>query len=409
MLCSVAVATNSLDVEPACPGTDEHLHVPRSAERALRAERRPFDSIDRDAWDVLAARNPWATPFSQWAFQRAWWDAYGTNAHEETVVVFDPQHPDGEILGIVPLMHRHEVETRDALTRTTLRPGAGLELTPVEPTAKAVFFGASYHSDYATVLADPADLPAVADALVDLLAADQPADAAHPMAWDVVDLRRLRCGDPAADALADAFGAREIEEAWTLNLEREDVCPVVTLPANATFDEYLATLGKKERHEVRRKLRRAEAAGEVRFDPSPDPLADLDAFIDLHQKRWQERGLFPATEGGAQSRVFVRRLFELFGADGPVQLSFLTVGGRRIAAGIGIHDRDGYLYYNAGVDPDARDLSPGVVMIAKYIEQAMRHGCRRLDFLRGDEPYKYEWGAVDEPIQRLLVRRRAAA
>ncbi|HSK52733.1 MAG TPA: GNAT family N-acetyltransferase [Clostridia bacterium] len=403
------MATNSLEAEPACPGTDEHLPAPRPVERALRAERRAFDSIDRDAWDGLAARNPWATPFSQWPFQRAWWDAYGSNAHEETVVVFDPEGPDDELVGIVPLMHRHEVETRDALTRTTLRPGAGLELTPVEPTAKAVFFGASYHSDYATVLADPADLPAVADAVVDLLAADQPADAAHPRAWDVVDLRRLRCGDPAADALADAFGAREIGEGWTLNLEREDVCPVVTLPVNATFDEYLATLGKKERHEVRRKLRRAEAAGEVRFDPSPDPLADLDGFIELHQKRWQERGLFPATEGGAQSRVFVRRLFELFGADGPVQLSFLTVGGRRIAAGIGIHDRDGYLYYNAGVDPDARDLSPGVVMIAKYIEQAMRHGCRRLDFLRGDEPYKYEWGAVDEPIQRLLVRRRTAA
>ena len=28
-----------------------------------------------------------------------------------------------------------------------------------------------------------------------------------------------------------------------------------------------------------------------------------------------------------------------------------------------------------------------------------------MDFLRGDEPYKYEWGAVDEPIQRLLLRR----
>ena len=30
-----------------------------------------------------------------------------------------------------------------------------------------------------------------------------------------------------------------------------------------------------------------------------------------------------------------------------------------------------------------------------------------MDFLRGDEPYKYEWGAVDEPIQRVLVRRGA--
>jgi CelD/BcsL family acetyltransferase involved in cellulose biosynthesis len=28
-----------------------------------------------------------------------------------------------------------------------------------------------------------------------------------------------------------------------------------------------------------------------------------------------------------------------------------------------------------------------------------------MDFLRGNEPYKYEWGARDEPIQRLLVRR----
>jgi hypothetical protein len=28
-----------------------------------------------------------------------------------------------------------------------------------------------------------------------------------------------------------------------------------------------------------------------------------------------------------------------------------------------------------------------------------------MDFLRGDEPYKYAWGAADEPIQRILVRR----
>jgi CelD/BcsL family acetyltransferase involved in cellulose biosynthesis len=67
---------------------------------------------------------------------------------------------------------------------------------------------------------------------------------------------------------------------------------------------------------------------------------------------------------------------------------------------------DAYLYYNAGVDPDARDLSPGVLMVAKYVERAIAKGKRRLDFLRGDEGYKYEWGAVDEPIQRVLVRRR---
>ena len=76
----------------------------------------------------------------------------------------------------------------------------------------------------------------------------------------------------------------------------------------------------------------------------------------------------------------------------------------------GIHFDDGQriLYYNAGVDPDARDLSPGVVMVARYIEQAIETGRRELDFLRGDEPYKYEWGAVDQPLQRILVDRTDA-
>ena len=110
-------------------------------------------------------------------------------------------------------------------------------------------------------------------------------------------------------------------EGWTLNVEREDVCPVVTLPAGADMDGYLATLGKKERHEIRRKVRRAEAAGEIRLDESTDPLADLDAFIDLHQTRWGDDGLFPPTLGGDQSRVFFRRLFELFGPGGPLRLT----------------------------------------------------------------------------------------
>ena len=66
----------------------------------------------------------------------------------------------------------------------------------------------------------------------------------------------------------------------------------------------------------------------------------------------------------------------------------------RAANRAGIHFRtaDGYLYYNAGVDPDARDLSPGVLMVAEYVRRALAEGVRRLDFLRGDEPYKYEWG-----------------
>jgi len=401
------MTSSALAVEPACPGPigSEGLLPSRtlSLDTPLSVEQTPFATIARATWDKLAAASPWATPFSGWAFHRAWWDAYGTTAHEQTLVVTDPA--SGRTVAIVPLMHRHHVEPTDAETHTTIRHGHVGQLTAVAPTAKSIFFGASYHADYATVLAAPEDLAAVSESVVGHLAAKASPDDPHPDPWDVVDLRRLRCGDPAAEALAAAFGRREMSEGWTLNVEREDVCPVLTIPPGIDFDGYLATLGKKDRHEIRRKIRRAEAVGEIRLNDAPDPLTDLDTFIDLHQRKWGQEGLFPPTPGGDMSRVFLRRLFEEHGPDGPIRLSLLTIGDRLIAAGILFLTRDGYLYYNAGVDPDARDLSPGVLMVAAYIQRAITEGCHRLDFLRGDEPYKYEWGAIDEPIQRLLVRR----
>ena len=395
----------TLDADPDCA---------RPASRLI-AERRTFDAIPREAWDRLAALNPWATPFSSWGFHRAWWDAYGDNAHDQTMVVVDPAGRDADsaqprVIAIVPLMHRHVVEPGDAETHTSIRHGTEAELTPVAATAKAVYFGASYHADYATILGDPLDLPEVTAALADAMCGGAVPDPDHPLPWDVIDLRRLRGGDPAADALAAAFGRDEIEQGWTLNLEREDVCPVAALP-EGDLDAFLATLDKHGRHEIRRKVRRAEAAGPVDLVESTDPLADLPAFIELHQARWGDEGLFPPTRGGDQSRHFMRRLFELLGAGSPlgsVHLTFLSVNGRRIGAAIHFESADALLYYNAGVDPEARQLSPGVVMVERLIGRALSRGLRRFDFLRGDEGYKYEWGGVDEPIQRLLVRRTVA-
>jgi CelD/BcsL family acetyltransferase involved in cellulose biosynthesis len=385
---------------------------PAAGTARLVAIRRAFDAIPAETWDALADRTPAATPFSRHCVQRAWWDAYGATAHDQTLIVVEegiaatagPDTPAAErIVGIVPLMHRHEIEPGDVAARTTMRHQPGSVLRPVPASATAVFFGASYHADYATVLAAPGDLPAVCGAVAAYLAA------AGAPAWDVVDLRRLRAGDPAADALAGAFEGAAPGAGWIVTREQEDVCPIATLPAGLDFEGYLGTLDKKDRHEIRRKARRAEATGEVRLERSAAPIDDLDAFVELHQKRWGAEGLFPPTQGGAASRRFFAGLFEDCAPTGIVDLSFLTVGGRRIAAGVTFDDGDSVYYYNAGVEPDARELSPGVVMVACYMQRAIESGRRRVDFLRGDEPYKYEWGAVDEPIERLLIQRTGPA
>jgi len=374
----------------------------------LVAQRRSFGDIPAAAWDALADRTPWASPFSRHCVQQAWWDAYGATAHDQTLVIVDeaasaaaPGAPE-TLVGIVPLMHRHELEPGDVAARTTIRHQAGPPLRPVPASATAVFFGASYHADYATVLAAPADLHQVCDAVVAALVDEDPSR------WDVVDLRRLRAGDPATDALLAAFEWVAPRGCWLVTREQEEVCPVLTLAPGIDFEGYLGTLDKKERHEIRRKIRRAEAAGPIELTKSEDPFADLEAFIDLHQKRWGEEGLFPATEGGAASRRFFAGLFENCAPTGIVELDFLSIGGRRIAAGVILDDGHTVYYYNAGVEPDARELSPGVVMVASYIQRAIELGRTRLDFMRGNEPYKYEWGAVDEPIERLLIQRTVA-
>ncbi len=57
--------------------------------------------------------------------------------------------------------------------------------------------------------------------------------------------------------------------------------------------------------------------------------------------------------------------------DDPLRLSFLSVGGRTIAAGIFFDDGETLAYYNAGVDLDARELSPGVLLIAELAARAL--------------------------------------
>ena len=277
----------------------------------------------------LGRRGPPSSP--RWAFQRAWWDAYAANAHDETLVIVPADAPPGARSGRDRA--RSCIATRwspaDALTHTRMRHGRDRRAdTGRRRRDTAVFFGASYHADYATILA-ASGRPACGRRSDRRL----PGGSATPDDWDVVDLRRLRCGDPAADALAAALGAREIGEGLDAHRRARGRLPGRDLPGG-------------RRH--RRVPRDARQEGAPR-DPAQGPprrgrrrgpprgLAPIRSptsrpFIDLHQKRWGDDGLFPATPGGEQSRVFFRRLFELFGPDGPLRLTFLSVGGRRIAA-----------------------------------------------------------------------------
>jgi CelD/BcsL family acetyltransferase involved in cellulose biosynthesis len=95
-------------------------------------------------------------------------------------------------------------------------------------------------------------------------------------------------------------------------------------------------------------------------------------------------------------------------AAGTLQLMFCGIDGRAAAALFNFDYRNRIWVYNSGLDPSAfAALSPGVVLTSAAIERAIALDRAEFDFLRGDEEYKYRFGAVDVPIYRLLIGRSA--
>jgi CelD/BcsL family acetyltransferase involved in cellulose biosynthesis len=219
--------------------------------------------------------------------------------------------------------------------------------------------------------------------------------------WTELTLWGLMASSPARDAikrLAAASGYSVVEE-------REAVAPRLELPES--WDAYVDSLGKKDRHELRRKLRRlfdSGAAVELNvFSEQADVVAMMDSFLDLHTRSRQDKTEFMTPEMAS----FFRRMASAMSAAGYVRLFMLSINAKPAAA-VFCFDAGSYLYmYNSGYDPDYANLSVGLVSKALCLQWAIENGKKGLDFLRGNEPYKYDFGAKDQEIYRIVVRREA--
>jgi len=193
----------------------------------------------------------------------------------------------------------------------------------------------------------------------------------------------------AADVVAKGLESAGLR----MSVGEHTVAAVLQLPDD--FEDYLAMIGKKERHETRRKRRRYEAAlGEVRFVHTPADGRLFDEFVALHRLSPGDKGSFMTKEMEAYFRELLS--LEGWGID-----ALVDERDRMVAGGFAFENDDGYFLYNSAFDPVHSDVSPGVVLIAGLIELAIDRGARVFDFLKGDESYKFRLGA--EPRQLYVV------
>ncbi|MCP3993738.1 MAG: GNAT family N-acetyltransferase [bacterium] len=175
-------------------------------------------------------------------------------------------------------------------------------------------------------------------------------------------------------------------------VEEHAVTAVLHLPAS--FDDYLMSLGKKDRHELRRKRRRFEnEVGPYRVERRSGPDA-VALFAHLHRLSSGDKGTFMTAE---MEDFFLA----LHTSAGGVIDVLTDASGQAASAIFSFEDAEGFYLYNSAYEPEMRNLSPGNVMLSHLIERAIEDDKQVFDFLKGDEAYKFRLGAIARRLLRV--------
>jgi CelD/BcsL family acetyltransferase involved in cellulose biosynthesis len=326
---------------------------------SLNVHDEAFDRV-RGEWEGLLSQCAEPIPFVTPAWQRVWLEHFRGDRELRILTARDGER----LIGVAPLLINDGV---------------------------AEFVGHYSICDYMDLIVTPGFERAFYASIFERLAAD---------GITTADLRGIRDASPSLDGVCDAAGAC----GFRVERQEEALAPSIELPE--TWDEYLGRLSKKDRHELRRKLRRLDTAGgDVALRVITDPAEAcfmLDALFHLMRISNHHKEEFLDRPGMVD---FFRAMTETMASERMVRFYFLTFDGEPVASVLNF-DVGGRLYmYNSGYDPAYAHYAVGLMSKALLVRDAIENGRTRVDFLRGDENYKYDLGGKDQQVYRLLLAR----
>jgi len=214
-----------------------------------------------------------------------------------------------------------------------------------------------------------------------------------------MNLGLLRPDSTVVTHFVDFLQAREYE----VRCERKDVSLELDLPS--TWEAYLGALNRKQRHEVRRKLRRVREAGILNYRVVSNPRdvqEGTDLFLDLFRQSNGEKATFMNTT----MESFFRSIAQATAVQRLLRLGIMELDGRAVAAVICFDYGNTMYLYNSGYDPAYGSLGVGLVCKILAIKDSIERGRNRFDFLRGAEEYKYRLGGKETPLYACQIDLR---
>ena len=306
--------------------------------RALNHEQ--MTALWRDPQNGLR----WNCLFMLPGWIQAWWEVFGEGADQRLLVTGE----NGAPLGIAPLMLQGET---------------------------ASFIGSADVCDYQDFIVVAGREKAFSSALF-----------AHLRDRGItgLELRSVRPDAVAAEiaSAADKAGCRVVRN-------QEDVAVGVELPPE--WETYLCGLNGKQRHEIRRKIRRLHEVGSVSYrvlETVADVRHALPVFLHLFRGSRSEKAGFMTQ----RMERFFKRLVEALAREKMLRFYFLYLKGEPCAAALCFDFESTIYLYNSGYDPRFSGLSVGLLTKVFSLKDSIARGKRKFDFLKGSEPYKYRLG-----------------
>lgn len=316
-------------------------------------------------WDDLLHRSSSDLIFLTWEWQSTWWKAYRSGQ----LWVITCRDDDGHLVGIGSWF----IQSAD--NERVVRTIGCVDVT-----------------DYVDVITDPARIDDVNAAFAAFLRE-------HRDAYDRINL----CNIPEASPTLAHFPPQLEAQGFNVELELQEVCPVINLPDS--WDAYLEQLDKKQRHELRRKIRRAESEANVQWyivGPEHDIDAEVEQFLALMRASHPDKARFL---DDPKNSAFFKAVVPLMHRCGWLKMSFLVVNGTPSAAYCDFDYDNRIQVYNSGLLPQENAyLSPGIVLLCYDIRDAIANQRPVFDFLRGNETYKYRMGANDTKVFKLKAK-----
>ena len=319
-------------------------------------------------WNALLDETPSHVPFLRHEYLSTWTLTCGGGEWQQIDAAIVTARDGDRLAGICPLFLDHQ-----------------------HNPPRLMLLGSIEISDYLDLLARPADLTNFVDGLLPFLVESIPG-------WKSLDLYNLLEDSPTLPVLESAAARL----GWQIQVERLQHAPYIPLPG--AWDAYLAGIAKTQRHELRRKMRRLEESGLPSRWYLVEDSAGLERGIDefmalMEQDPEKAAFLTPAM------REHMRLTLRCAHREGCLHLAFLEIDGRKAAAYLSFDYLNRIWVYNSGLDRSFMEFSPGWVLLGYLLQWANENQRSEFDFMRGDEEYKYRFGAVDRFVMRAVLTR----